>query len=86
MKPIPSKSERIHSLDALRAIMMLLGLVIHSAITYGEVDYGSSWSLKDPISVHFSNDYIVSFVHAFRMQIFFVVAGFFASKSSNFII
>jgi hypothetical protein len=79
MKPTPSKTERIHSLDALRAIMMLLGLVIHSAITYGEVKYGSSWSLKDPVSVHESNDYIVFFVHAFRMQIFFVVAGFFAA-------
>ena len=75
----PHKTERLHALDSLRAIMMLLGLVIHSAITYGVVDYGGSWSLKDPDTMHVSNDFIVSFVHAFRMQIFFVVAGFFGA-------
>lgn len=75
----PHKTERLHSLDSLRAIMMLLGLVIHSAITYGVIDYGSAWSLKDPNAIHLSNDYIVFFIHAFRMQIFFVVAGFFGS-------
>ncbi len=79
MKTTPSKSERIHSLDSLRAIMMLLGLVIHSAITYGVFDYGAAWSLKDPLTTHVSNDFIVSFIHAFRMQIFFLVAGFFGA-------
>jgi hypothetical protein len=79
MKTLPHKTERIHSLDSLRAIMMLLGLVIHSALTYGVVDYGSGWSLKDTGATHLSNDYIASFVHAFRMQIFFVVAGFFGA-------
>ena len=79
MKTTPHKTERIHSLDSLRAIMMLLGLVIHSAITYGVVDYGNSWGIKDPNSTHLSNDFIVSFIHAFRMQIFFVVAGFFGA-------
>ncbi|GAA4960852.1 acyltransferase family protein [Algibacter aquimarinus] len=79
MQTQPSKTERIHSLDSLRAIMMLLGLVIHSAITYGVIDYGNAWSLKDPETVSLSNDFIVSFIHAFRMQIFFVVAGFFGA-------
>ena len=79
MKTKPSKTERIHSLDSLRAIMMLLGLVIHSSITYGVIDYGAAWSLKDPASVSLSNDFIVNFIHAFRMQIFFVVAGFFGA-------
>jgi glucan biosynthesis protein C len=79
MKIQPHKTERIHSLDSLRAIMMLLGLVIHSAVTYGVWEYGSSWPIKDVISTHISNDFIGSFVHAFRMQIFFVVAGFFGA-------
>ena len=79
MKTQPRKTERLHSLDSLRAIMMLLGLVIHSAITYGIVDYGGSWSLKDPIATHLSNDLIVGFIHSFRMQIFFLVAGFFGA-------
>jgi glucan biosynthesis protein C len=73
------KSERIHALDSLRAIMMLLGLVIHSAITYGTIDYGDSWALKDPENTNLLMDYIVIFIHAFRMPIFFVVAGFFGA-------
>ena len=79
MKTKPHKTERIHSLDSLRAIMMLLGLVIHSAITYGVIDYGNAWSLKDPEATHLSNDFIVMFIHSFRMQIFFMVAGFFGA-------
>jgi peptidoglycan/LPS O-acetylase OafA/YrhL len=79
MKTQPHKTERLHSLDSLRAIMMLLGLVIHSAITYGIVDYKGGWSLKDPNATHLSNDLIVGFIHSFRMQIFFLVAGFFGA-------
>jgi glucan biosynthesis protein C len=79
MKTIPHKTGRIHSLDSLRAIMMLLGLVIHSAITYGVIDYGDAWTLKDPSATHLSNDFIVNLIHGFRMQIFFVVAGFFGA-------
>ncbi len=70
------KTKRIHSLDSLRAIMMLLGLVLHSAITYSEYTY--KWPLKD-FAVHISNDFIVSIIHSFRMQVFFLVAGFFGS-------
>ena len=74
----PSKTERIHALDSLRAIMMLLGLVIHSAVTYG-VFPGYHWPLKDPESTNLFMDYVVIFIHAFRMPIFFVVAGFFGA-------
>ncbi|MDO9553496.1 acyltransferase family protein [Rhodonellum sp.] len=79
MKIEAHKTERLHSLDSLRAIMMLLGLVIHSTITYAITDYGAAWPLKDPNSTHLSNDFIVDFIHAFRMQIFFVVSGFFGA-------
>lgn len=75
----PAKTERIHALDSLRAIMMLLGVVIHSALTYGEIDYTPSWSLHDPVNNHQFFDYIGSYVHAFRMPIFFVIAGFFGA-------
>ncbi|SNR14154.1 acyltransferase family protein [Tenacibaculum jejuense] len=73
------KSERIHSLDALRAIMMLLGLVIHSALTYNITPHGNAWSIKDPNSTHILSDFIVLLIHSFRMPIFFVVAGFFGA-------
>lgn len=79
MKTKSHKTERIHSLDSLRGIMMLLGLVIHSAITYGVIAYGNAWSLKDSGATSLSNDFIVNFIHSFRMQIFFMVAGFFGA-------
>lgn len=79
MKSTSLKSERIHSLDSLRAIMMLLGLVLHSAITYGVIDYRGGWSLKDSGATHISNDVLVGLIHAYRMQIFFFVAGFFGA-------
>ncbi|MFY0599826.1 MAG: acyltransferase family protein [Cyclobacteriaceae bacterium] len=79
MSTLPSKNGRIHALDSLRAIMMLLGIVIHSALTYGTIDYGVAWMLKDPFTTHISNDFIVDFIHSFRMQIFFLVAGFFGA-------
>lgn len=79
MNAIIQKTERLHALDSLRAIMMLLGLVIHSAITYGEFDWGASWPLKDVNSTSITNDFLVGFIHAFRMQLFFVVSGFFGA-------
>ena len=73
------KTERLHALDSLRAIMMMLGIVLHASNTYVVADYGASWPLKDPINTAGYMDWISSFIHAFRMPIFFVVAGFFAS-------
>ncbi len=40
MKFQSHKLETIHSLDSLRAVMILLGLVLHSAIMYDTIDYG----------------------------------------------
>jgi glucans biosynthesis protein C len=73
------RNERIYSLDALRGIMMLLGLVIHSAITYGVIGYGEAWSLKDTNSTHLSFDLMVDFIHVFRMPVFMVAAGYFGA-------
>ncbi|MEB8347391.1 acyltransferase family protein [Flavobacteriaceae bacterium KMM 6898] len=73
------KTERIHSLDSLRAIMMLLGLVLHSALTYNVTYHGDAWSLKDPETTHIFSNSIVFLIHSFRMPIFFLVAGFFGA-------
>ncbi len=58
---------------------MLLGLVLHSALTYNVVNHGEAWSLKDPESTNIATDSIVFLIHFFRMPIFFLVAGFFGS-------
>lgn len=73
----PLKSDRLHSLDALRAIMMLLGIVLHSTEPYS-VGEDAFW-VKDPNTSHLSLNYIFGVVHIFRMPIFFLVAGFFGS-------
>jgi glucans biosynthesis protein C len=69
--------ERIHSFDALRAVMMLLGVVLHSSETY---NIGSStiWPM-DPNDGHLFQNYLSAIIHVFRMPIFFLVAGFFAA-------
>lgn len=80
MKTQKQKTARIHSLDSLRAVMMLLGIVIHASNTYAVTDLKTAgWPIKDPHSVSLLNDIISLFVHSFRMQIFFMVAGFFGA-------
>ena len=69
---------RLHSLDALRASMMLLGLVLHSAVSYLVTPLAPAWPYKDP-STSIAFDVLVFFIHLFRMPVFFVVAGLFAA-------
>jgi glucan biosynthesis protein C len=64
---------RLHYLDAMRSVLMLLGLVLHSARPY---DTGS-WRVKD-VQQWPLLDGMVASLHLFRMPAFFVIAGFFA--------
>jgi glucans biosynthesis protein C len=66
-------STRLHYLDAMRSVLMLLGLVLHSARPY---DTGS-WRVKDVQQLPWL-DGLVATLHLFRMPAFFVIAGFFA--------
>ena len=71
------KEKRIYALDGLRAIMMLLGVVLHSSESYliGDND---TWP-REPEGDHILMNYLNSLIHVFRMPIFFMVAGFFGS-------
>ena len=69
---------RYHALDALRASMMLLGLVLHASASYVVEPLGAAWPYKDPATSTIF-DLLVFFIHLFRMPVFFVVAGFFAA-------
>ncbi|MEP1093868.1 MAG: acyltransferase family protein [Cyclobacteriaceae bacterium] len=71
------KTDRIHSLDSLRAIMMLLGVVLHSSETYN-VGSSSIWPL-DPNDTHIFQNFLSAIIHVFRMPVFFLVAGFFGA-------
>lgn len=74
------KPERLHALDSLRAITMLLGLVLHSALAYVTFDTRNVWwGIKDPEGTHRFFDLLIAYIHSFRMPVFFVIAGFFGA-------
>ena len=66
---------RIHGMDALRAIAMLLGIVLHAVIAYRTFP-NPAWP-SDPHQ-WIGYDALYLWIHSFRMQVFFLVAGFFA--------
>ncbi|MBT7096248.1 acyltransferase family protein [Candidatus Poribacteria bacterium] len=67
-------SERRHDLDALRAVAMLLGIVLHAGLSF--VTYG--WIVQDS-RTHWAFDLVVTAIHGFRMPMFFVMSGFFTA-------
>src|SRR6056297_1407596 len=79
LKTTPHKTERLHALDSLRAIMMMLGLVLHSVLTYIGGEPYAAWKIRDPLYFNTNLEWIGSWIHVFRMPIFMVVAGFFAA-------
>lgn len=66
---------RIHALDSLRAVAMLLGLLIHGLNAY-RTDFSYIWSVQDAARSPVA-DAIGHVIHAFRMPLFFVLSGFF---------
>ncbi|HEY3440506.1 MAG TPA: acyltransferase family protein [Paludibaculum sp.] len=76
MKDQPMTTERYHAFDALRASMMLLGIVLHSATAYST--FPDVWWLKDPQTSR-GADLLALYIHAFRLPAFFVMSGFFAA-------
>jgi glucan biosynthesis protein C len=73
--------KRYHGLDFLRASMMLLGVVIHVAISYTTPIEGIPeqvrWAYNDPNHTPIAGA-IAFIIHMFRMPVFFVLSGFFA--------
>ena len=61
---INESSERVYALDAIRAVMMLLGIVIHSSITYASIGDITALPLKEPNN-SFGFDVIVALIHSF---------------------
>ena len=68
---------RRHDLDALRAIAMLLGILLHGALAY--VPMGDSgWAVHDPARSEVYGIVLAS-IHGFRMSLFFLISGFFTA-------
>jgi len=68
-------ADRLHSLDALRAFALLLGIFFHGAAGYVENFPSAFWPWREPSSVTLGVYFFVS--HIFRMSLFFMLAGFF---------
>lgn len=80
--PRRDAAPRFHELDALRAFAMLLGIVLHAAIflipdfwpeEYTDQVYDAGSSNSDIYFILFSA------IHGFRMQVFFLISGFFTA-------
>ena len=71
--------ERLHALDAVRGLALLLGIVLHATISFIPTP-SRFWVIQDS---HPSAMLAVLFfvIHVFRMTTFFLIAGFFAHMS-----
>jgi glucans biosynthesis protein C len=70
-----SADERINGFDALRAVAMWLGVILHTIIVY-KAEAEPNWP-HEPGSYNALN-WVYSFIHIFRMPLFYMVAGFFS--------
>ncbi len=72
---------RYHSLDALRAFALLLGVAFHAAESF-EPGVARYWAIEDSSASEFLGLFRHA-CHSFRMEIFFLIAGFFARLLLN---
>lgn len=68
---------RLHALDAIRTVALLLGIVLHASLSFVPGLSEQLWPISDgqksmALAV---TGYVI---HIFRMSVFFVMAGFFA--------
>lgn len=76
---VTSAPERLHALDALRGIALLLGIVLHATISF-VLASPRFWIIQDTHPSLILS--LLSFtIHVFRMTTFFLMAGFFARMS-----
>jgi glucan biosynthesis protein C len=77
MNETPPKTEqRLHGLDFLRALMMLLGVVLHTAQMYMTLPI-TDYYVDSMRSV--SMDAILIYINTFRMPTFYLLSGFFTA-------
>lgn len=69
--------ERLHGLDAVRTIALLLGIVLHASMSYMPGLQAAGYPLSDVSQSEFAG-IIFYVIHIFRMATFFLIAGFFA--------
>ncbi|SFE31915.1 acyltransferase family protein [Paracidovorax konjaci] len=70
------RQHRLYALDNLRAAMMWLGIVLHVAVIHMTGPPLLPWRDNQTTP---AADLLVAFIHAFRMPVFFILAGFFVA-------
>ena len=70
--------QRMHDLDVVRTIALMMGIVFHGALSFMPIFIG--WAVMD-VSTSDIIPMLVLISHAFRMPLFFMLAGFFVAKS-----
>ncbi len=73
MNTTTSQENRRHDLDALRAFAMLLGIVLHGALSMAPIP----WLVEDDVRSH-GMGMLNHFIHVFRMPLFFLLSGYFS--------
>jgi len=68
-------SKRIDYLDVMRSVLMMLGIVLHTAQLYNP---SQVWLLHAPDNAPLFG-YVIDIISTFRMPAFFVVSGFFCA-------
>jgi len=75
MSALSPSSQRLHALDAVRSGALLLGVILHASLSF--MPGAQVWLVADPSKSMFLA-YVFFTIHAFRMTLFFILAGFFA--------
>lgn len=79
MTSTESTPKRFYDLDALRAVAMLLGIVLHSSI-FVLPDEQPLWPVHDSTVVDDpAYKLVIETIHGFRMPVFFLLSGFFSA-------
>ncbi|HGM6862259.1 TPA: glucans biosynthesis protein MdoC [Serratia rubidaea] len=66
-------NQREFFLDSIRAYLMLLGIPFHLSLIYSS----HTWSVNS-LAPSFSLTVLNDVIHAFRMQVFFIISGYFS--------
>jgi len=73
-----SSTNRLNHLDAVRAIALLLGVVFHASLSF--MPFFIGWAVMD-INTSHTVAVFALISHSFRLEVFFLIAGFFAHMS-----
>ncbi len=71
----PTMNDRLDYLDAVRAFALLLGIVFHASMSFVPIFIG--WAVMD-VSTHAIVTDFMLISHSFRMELFYLIAGFFS--------